>query len=191
MAHWRVAGLTQAMLDHHLAGYCPGVAVSDADMPRAVALANLARFKVMQLPSARLSASGMGQLKQIEGLLGLNLNGAMIDSAAVPVLGELFTLQSLSVANTLLQDYEFHFLSHLPMLRKLDVSNTRFSDYSLGFIDPHLLEELDMSSTEVTPASLERMARWASLRVLRVEHMHFPVSALEALSTHRRVQVHW
>ncbi len=167
------------MLDYFLKGYCPGEALCDADMTRAVSLANLADFKVLKLPAARLTKVGLAKLQEIKGLLGLDLSNAILDSDGILELGNLATLQWLSVSGTLLQDYEFHFLKQLPLLRKLDVSWTQFSDYSLGFLDTPLVEELDLAGTHVTCASFPRLLSYRALKYLRLERTAISFEELE------------
>jgi hypothetical protein len=148
-------------------------------MARAVSLANLADFKVLKLPAARLTKVGLAKLHEVKGLLGLDLSNAILDSDGIPELGNLATLEWLSLSGTLLQDYEFHFLKHLPLLRKLDVSWTQFSDYSLGFLDSPLIDDLDLSGTHVTSDSFPRLLSYRALKHLRLERTPISIEELE------------
>lgn len=138
--------------------------------------------------------TGMGFLKEVEGLSRLSLKGTAVTDAGITEIAEIAGLSALTLQNTRITDKSLESLRRLPNLTSMDLIGTQITDDGLAHLAAHdNLHTLQLQNCRhISDAGIQHLAGLVGLEVLElpagltdasIEHLS-GLSRLTTLSFH-------
>jgi len=149
-----------------------------------VYLRELKKLRTVSLQRTKITGEGLGSLKDLPSLRTIDVNRAAITNSGMKAIGDLKQLTSLNIAfNSQVDDTG---LGHIEGLTKLEELYAhivpKITDEGLKHLQGmKQLETLTLSSTGITNAGLEQLAKHESLNTLDVTNCKITDSGLEHL----------
>lgn len=136
-------------------------------------LRNLTSLRSLKLVGTRVGDLGCAAIGQVPTLEELSLTGENISDKGMNSLRELSHLQSLTLDNAKLGADGYDAIGQLPALEKISLSGSNVTDQSMKLIsEAKTIHELDLENLQITDEGLEFLSNLDNLTRLNVCHCH-------------------
>ncbi|MBS0209633.1 MAG: hypothetical protein JSS27_11840 [Planctomycetes bacterium] len=140
------------------------------------------KLEALDLGNATFSNSELARLKTLPRLRSLSLSHTNSDENAVAELRACKQLYTLRLDGNPLSDGIVEMLVTLPSLQELNLAGTMVTDVGVIKLAPHGLKSLDVTGTDITNKSAIALARYPTLKVLRLGATRIDDDSVESLS---------
>ncbi len=180
---------TAAAIGHHLSletltiGRIATMTAADCEP-----IGRLTRLRVLRMPQCPVTDAGLAHLRQLKGLIQLDLTGSRVTGAGLVDLGKLTTLEELDLTSAPLgPEADLTPLTHLPHLQTLSLESTGVSDAAVkGLVRTARLSQLTLShNLAITDRTLQALASCPNLQTLDVNYSGVTIEGVQTLRTAR------
>lgn len=130
----------------------------------------MASVEIIDFSFSRLLGLQFSQI--FPNLKALYLNKSIIKPGDLKNIGNLKSLEILSLAGTNISRTALKHLSNLSTLHKLNLSQTAIRDVDFSLLSHLPLEELDLTSTPLMVSDLESLATLKTLKALKISNIN-------------------
>lgn len=149
---------------------------------------SLPSLRWLTLQSLDITSEGIGDSRDFQSLVKLEIRGSRISGEALRSIGALTSLTELRLYDCTIHETDLTALSPLENLQELKVHESSFEDGPTGL--PHLarLRWLDLSGSLVDDRTLAGVVHLPNLRTLYLNSTLVSDTGLEHLAVHPRLQ---
>jgi hypothetical protein len=132
-------------------------------------LSTLPRLRYVSLDYSQLTDAGLESFKDSLQLEELSVRGTQVHGPGLLYLQKLPHFRSLALGGNQVNDQDFELIAALNQIESLAVDRTLITDHGLTeFGLPPKLSEIDLEGTEVTDKALLVLAKYPSLKKVRL-----------------------
>jgi len=171
--------------------YTPAAKITDGNLGQAIDEANKAKNDGLVIKDTKISAKGLGKLKDMKSLRALRLEKVEVtDKDLGSVLKDFKGLEYLDLTGSTINGSCFVEIKTLPKLWYADVKQTAFVDVAILALRTFPeLHTLDVSGTKVTHEGIPKAMELKSLRLLRAHDLNLDDSVLATFAQHQEIKV--
>lgn len=152
-------------------------------------ISKMVQLKTLDLKDSVVKDDWLKHLVNLP-LKSINLNGTDITDKGIKEIVKIKTLKNLSIGQAVISDESLILISQHPNLNFLGLDRTRITDNGLKHLvaKKQDLLHLDLSTTKITPASLDTITQMKNLKSLNLQGLHLNNEQIDRLSSLKKLR---